>query len=344
VGCSGLKRESSYSAIHKKVLLKKITIFIIFQLVFACISLPFLIFYGPFDNVKEIVVGSSYRTLKHQNIAGFFLNDNSIKSILHNSSIDDPTVRGEKIQLLKFGSAHTDKIEVFDLKGIDYKAKLMVVYDPTRIKVGYSSQIPKAGETTSAISEKNHALAAINAGGFIDGGWVGTGGTPMGFIIKNGKVIYNEYDSEEIKLDSVSFTKEGMLIVGKHSLKKLKEYGVMEGVSFGPPLIVNGEPTIKSGDGGWGIAPRTAIGQRENGEILLLVIDGRSIGTLGATLKDVQDILLKYGAVNAANLDGGSSTTMFFNGRVINVPSDRLGERAVPSIFMVTSMVEEEKR
>jgi len=135
----------------------------------------------------------------------------------------------------------------------------------------------------------------------------------------------------------VAFTKEGMLIVGKHSMAQLKELGIKEGVSFGPPLIVNGKPTITKGDGGWGIAPRTAIGQKETGEVLLLVIDGRSLSSFGATLRDVQDILLKYGAVNAANLDGGSSATMYFNGMVINKPSDKLGERTVPTAFVVSA-------
>ena len=169
----------------------------------------------------------------------------------------------------------------------------------------------------------------------MDQGWTGTGGKPMGFIIHNGEVVYNQLGSETIEQDTVAFTRDGMLIVGKHSIEKLKEYGVKEGVSFGPPLIVNGKPTILEGDGGWGIAPRTAIGQRRTGEVLMLVIDGRNIDSFGATLKDVMDILLEFGAVNAANLDGGSSTTMYYNGKVINRPSDKLGERAVPTAFVV---------
>ncbi|MCX8130387.1 MAG: phosphodiester glycosidase family protein [Clostridia bacterium] len=310
--------------------------FIVFQIFFACITLPLFVFFGPFDGVKSTVVGASYRTFKHQYIAELFLSKDKIKRILEEVNPHDPTEKGEDIKVLKFGVRNTDRIEVLNLRGIDYTGKLMIVYDPTRIKVGYSSQIPVSGETTSIIAKKNGAVAAVNAGGFKDGGWVGTGGTPIGFIMHGGKVLFNESGNEKARMDTIAFTEDGMLIVGKHSIEKLKEYGVREGVSFGPPLIVNGEPTITKGDGGWGIAPRTAIGQCENGEVLLLVIDGRSLKSLGATLRDMQDILLKYGAVNAANLDGGSSTTMFFNGRVINVPSDRLGERAVPTVFMVS--------
>ncbi len=83
------------------------------------------------------------------------------------------------------------------------------------------------------------------------------------------------------------------------------------------------------------MAPRTAIGQREDGAILMLVIDGRQASSLGATLKDVQDIMLQYDAYTATNLDGGSSTTMYHEGEVINNPANSLGERSVPSILYV---------
>ncbi len=123
--------------------------------------------------------------------------------------------------------------------------------------------------------------------------------------------------------------------MGLHSIFTLKKYGTKEAISFGPPLIVNGKPSIKSGDGGWGIAPRTAIAQTYDGKIIFIVIDGRRIDSAGATLKDVQDILLDFNAVNAVNLDGGSSTAMFFNGKIINQTANPLGEREVPSVFMV---------
>jgi exopolysaccharide biosynthesis protein len=313
----------------------KIAIFLIFELVFSALIFPLLIFYGPFENVKRTIVGASWNTLRHQYIAKTFLSDEAIARILGSSFAVDPTKQGEKVQILDFGVNHTNKIDTYNIDGGDFNGKLMVVYDPTRIAVGYSSHIPRSGETTGSIARSNNAVAAINAGGFKDQGWTGTGGMPTGFIIHEGKVIYDQKKDEDAMQDAVAFTEKGMLIVGMHSISQLKELGVKEAVSFGPPLIVNGKPTITKGDGGWGIAPRTAIGQKETGEVLLLVIDGRSLGSFGATLKDVQDILFNYGAVNAVNLDGGSSTTMYCNGKVINKPSDKLGERTVPSAFMV---------
>jgi len=315
--------------------LKSVCIFLAFELVFTLITAPLIIFYGPFENVKRMVVGASRNSLRHQYIARFFLSDEAMDRILMPSYAKDPTVNGEVIEMLNFGNNHDDRIEIYNIESVDFKGKLMIVSDPTRIVVGYSDKMPETGETTSAIAKRNGAVAAINAGGFMDQGWIGTGGAPMGFIIHEGEVVYNQLEDETVRQDTVAFTDKGMLIVGCHSIERLKELGVKEGVSFGPPLIVNGKPTITEGDGGWGIAPRTAIGQRRNGEVLLLVIDGRNLDSFGATLKEVQDILLDYGAVNAANLDGGSSTTMYFNGKVINSPSDKLGERAVPTVFMV---------
>jgi exopolysaccharide biosynthesis protein len=320
--------------INKKSV-KWILAFLIYQLLFTCISMPLLVFYGPFEEVKRIVTGATWNTLSHHKITSFFLSEEKIQEILVGSYAVDPTQEGETLQVLNFGPMESDKIEYYDIKGPGFRGKMLVIHRPDTIVVGYSEDLPKSGGTTSAIAKKNKAIAAINAGGFVDEEWVGTGGKPMGFIIHDGEVIYNQLENEEIPQDTVAFTDKGMLIVGKHSISRLKEYGVKEGVSFGPPLIVNGKPTITEGDGGWGIAPRTAIGQRKTGEVIMLVIDGRSIGSLGATLKETQDILLKFGAVNAANLDGGSSTTMYFNGKVVNRPSDKLGERTVPTVFMV---------
>jgi exopolysaccharide biosynthesis protein len=333
-GSQGSDRAVAAKKNKIKGIFSSILIFLIFEILFTSVTLPVLIFYGPFENVKGIVTGMSWNTFRHQYIAKFFLSDEAINRIVSSSFAEDPLDNGGVIQKLNFGSNHTDKIEIYNIDGGSFDGKLMIVYDPSRIKVGYSKNFPKSGETTSSIAKRNGAVAAINAGGFMDVGWTGTGGAPMGYIIHDGKVVVNQ-KSNTVKQDSAAFTNQ-MLIVGKHSVNQLLgEYGVKEGVSFGPPLIVNGQKTIKRGDGGWGIAPRTAIGQRDDGTVILLVIDGRRAGSMGATLRDVQDIFLKYGVKNAVNLDGGSSTTMYFNGKVINKPSDGLGERAVASVFMV---------
>lgn len=112
---------------------------------------------------------------------------------------------------------------------------------------------------------------------------------------------------------------------------------VINGGAFSDPSGKGkgGEPAITQGDGGWGLAPRTAIGQKKDGTILMLVIDGRQVGSIGATLKDVQEIMLEYGAFNAANLDGGASSVLYYKNKIINHPCSQYGERNAPSFFIV---------
>lgn len=318
----------------KKGKLKSLLGFLIFEIVFLSVTTPLLIFYGPFDNIKGTVTGSLWNSYTLKGVTRAFLSDAAIARILGDGYAIS-SVETENIKMLKFGINHTDEIELFDVSSSKFQGKMLVIKDPTRIKVGYSAQIPRAGETTSSIAKRNGAIAAINGGGFVDYKWAGTGGKPVGILMSNGKYISGELKDKDKKQEVIAFTEDGMLIVGKHSQNELKKYNVKEAINFGPPLVVNGKPTIKKGDGGGGISPRTVIGQKADGSVMFLVVDGRTIKSVGATYKEVQDIMLSYGAENAANLDGGSSTTMYYNGKVINTPSDALGERAVPSVYMV---------
>ena len=100
--------------------------------------------------------------------------------------------------------------------------------------------------------------------------------------------------------------------------KEIKEAGIKEAVTFSPDLIVDGQPVLK-GDGGWGIAPRTGIGQTADGTIIFVVIDGRQpTWSIGGTLRDLMNVFINYNAVTAVNLDGGSSSELVYNSEVMN--------------------------
>lgn len=314
--------------------------FLIFEVIFTGVTAPLIIFHGPFENVKKTLVGAAMTTLSHQYIAKAFLSDEEINKILRENSIE--TIQQDSGEVtVSFVNNHDSSIEREDISdGRKFKGYMLIIHDPTRVKVGYSKKLGVQGELTSQIARDNGAVVAINGGGFVDSSsedsqWTGTGGKPVGILMSNGKIIYNDVQSETTKVDVMALTKSGVLLVGPHSQSEMKELGVTDAISFGPAIVVNGKGTIKSGDGGWGIAPRTAIGQRKDGAILMLVIDGRQTKSVGATLKDVQNIMLQYGAINATNLDGGSSSSMYYEGEVINNPSDPLGERSVPSAIYV---------
>jgi Exopolysaccharide biosynthesis protein related to N-acetylglucosamine-1-phosphodiester alpha-N-acetylglucosaminidase len=313
--------------------------FLIFELIFTGVTAPLIIFHGPFNNVKRTVVGAAMTTLKHQYIAKAFLSDEEINKILSENTVE--IIEQDNNQQIKFVNKHDSSIEREEISdGRKFKGYMIIIHDPSRIKVGLSKKLGVQGELTSQIAKDKNAVAAINGGGFTDSSsgdskWTGTGGKPVGVLMTDGKVEYNDVNDVNTKVEVMAMTKSGVLLVGPHSLNEMTEQGVTEAISFGPALVVNGRGTIKSGDGGWGIAPRTAIGQRKDGSILFLVIDGRQTSSVGATLKDVQTIMLQYGAINATNLDGGSSSTMYYEEEVINNPCDPLGERSVPSIVYV---------
>ncbi|MBP2032811.1 exopolysaccharide biosynthesis protein [Clostridium algifaecis] len=330
---------SNMSREKKKHTLRNFIFYVMFGLIFTGVTTPLIIFYGPFNNVKKTIVDAAMTTLSHQWIAKLFLSDAEIQKIRSEDTVQ--TVQQGNDTLVKLDNTHDNIIERYDISnGIKFSGYVLIIQDSTKVKAGYSSKLGSEGEPTSHIAQDNGAIGAVNAGGFSDSSssntkWTGTGGTPTGIIMSNGVIKFNDITNYDKKVDITAITKKGQLLVGPHNLNDLKRLDVTDAVSFGPALVVNGKGTIKSGDGGWGIAPRTAIGQRSDGAIILLAIDGRTTKSIGASLKDVQNIMLQYGALNASNLDGGSSTTMYYDGKIINNPCDPLGERAVPSAFIV---------
>lgn len=311
--------------------------FLMFEFIFTACTFPFILLYGPFETAKSTYVGAAMTSMSHQYLAKWFLSDEKIATILGQNSVEttDETTNTSQIEIPKIKD---DTIEKYQIEGNPkYNGYYLVIKDPTRVKIGYSSKLKVEGETTSTIAEDNGAIAAINGGGFVDQSssaeWTGNGGLPTGVIMSDGKVIYDDLGGKET--NSLGITKNGTMVIGNYSVDKLKELGVQEAVSFWPALVINGKMTQISGDGGFGIAPKTAIGQRRDGAIILLVIDGRELGSLGATVKEVQEIMYKLGAVNAMNLDGGKSTTMYYDGEIINKPSNSMGERTIATAIIV---------
>lgn len=313
--------------------LKIFGLFILFEIIFVPLLSVILIYYGPFVNLKEMIVTTAMTTMRHQYIATLFLSTAEIDEILEKNR-PNQNIEDQKVDDIKVNNNATDGIELIDVSTKTFKGYLLVVNDPSRVKLATTPRLGKVGATTSQIVEYYDAVAGINAGGFADDA-LGTGGKPSGIIISDGKLMTSKTSGRFgiVGLD----TSNRMIVSNSMTYKTMQDKNIRDAVSFGPTIIVNGMPTIRNGsDGGWGIQPRTAIAQKKDGTILLLVIDGRQADSLGATLKNVQDIFLKYDAYNAFNLDGGASSTMVYNSKLINKPSDIMGERYVPCAFIVT--------
>lgn len=324
----------------EKISIKKIIIFMVFECVITAIVFPFYTFYGPFTKVRNTIVGLSMSTGNYQYIAKTFFSSEEINDIIQEENKkyneeSEPAIN-EAIDI-----NYNDKdIEKIDITTNKFNGIALVIKDPLKVKVGYSSKLGKTGQTVTEMAERYNAVAAINGGGYSDvsptGKTGGTGGNPLGIIISEGNVIYpkesEKYDEEESCVFAID--DKGSMYVGPASVNDLIEKNVKEALSFSPTLVVNGN-TFISENSLAGVNPRTAIGQRADGSIILLVLDGRQGLKLGASLKDVQNIMLGLEAVNAMCLDGGGSTAMYYEDGIINNPSSVTGERAIPNIVYV---------
>lgn len=317
--------------------IKKICIFLLYEIVIIVITVPILTFYGPFNNIKRTIVGTAMFTMRHQKIATTFMSKKDIDEIL--KSKDTIALNeSENIQDIDLKRKKDNTIEKYEVHGKRFDGYILEIKDKERLRVGITKYKNKRGQRTSEIAKQNGGIAAINGGGFTDVSssgkeFIGTGAVPEGIVISNGDVVFSSIDYDE-KTEVAAFTKEGALVVGSHSVNELKKLNVREAVSFNRTLIMNGKGLIHD-DGGQGIQPRTAIAQKKDGTVLMLVVDGRQGFKQGASLREVQDLLLKMGAWNAANLDGGSSSTMYYNGKIVNRPSDKEGERTVATVMYV---------
>lgn len=256
-----------------------------------------------------------------------------------NSALKGNTVNldngGLKIEATTTVSNPSTGITTEDITGPTFKGKVMLIKDPKRIKVAVTKDLGVKGEKVSDLVKDMGAIAGINAGGFYNPEGKGNGAIPDGLTMYDGKLVYNRAGNSSASI--VGFNDQGKLVIGDMTAKQLEEKNMREVVSFAPNLIVNGKPVI-SGDGVWGIAPRTGIGQMADGTVIFVVIDGRQpTWSIGATLNDLTNIFADYHAVNASNLDGGSSSEMVYQGKVLNRPCDVLGEQDVPTAFVVTS-------
>ena len=303
---------------------------VLLSLFLICVSEVFIAFnftlYGPLKGFKEWLITTAMPTMNHQKYCKWFYSDKEIEAVMSKNyviesgeSTDKKLITKKKTtkykdeyerQILEHEEGEKYKIVKLEVDGMP--AYLAAIYDPTSIKVEVTSSLGSRGEYVTKMAERNNALLAINGGGFMDPGGSSWGGTPTGITISNGKIITNnEYGSATSNGGVIGFTEDGTLMLLKvNTAAEALRQGVTNAVSWGPFLIVNGVSSKISGNGGWGMGARTAIGQRRDGVVLLLVVDSNASRTKGATMSDLTEIMERYGAVNASNLDGGTSSVM----------------------------------
>ncbi len=221
-------------------------------------------------------------------------------------------------------------ILIIKIKEDNFVARMAIVKNPAQVKLGLAENFGSYGSSMERLVKSNGAILGVNASGFVDPNGMGNGGKAYGLVISDGK-MHQKMINEGNRVIALDY--HNRLNIGKFDTLS----SFRDAVEFKPALIINGEKLV-SGSAGWGIQPRTVIGQTAKGEILLLIVDGRAPGySIGATLGECANIMESYGAVQACNLDGGSSSIMYYNGREISKPSAANKEkgRAVPNGFLV---------
>lgn len=231
-----------------------------------------------------------------------------------NTPIVDPN--GSTADLTGEFDNYPDGLYIKEVKGKTFNAYVMVIKDPSLVYMATSStpfSKDKPGLRINEAIAKEGAIAAINAGAFFDNGTSSTvvGSVPEGLVIAGGEVLWKTGQAPENGF--VGFNYDNVMVVD-HSMTaaRAKELNIRDGCCFGPALIINGTINQKAYSANSGFNPRTAIGQRADGAVIFVCIDGRQAGSLGGTYKDMIDIMVEFGAVNACNLDGGSSTVMVY--------------------------------
>ena len=317
----------------KKRLLKKINFkFIIIIFIIIIFSCWFILYNTP---VEDLIITSSYSTMNHKYIADILYSEKTINYVLDKNTVleSDEVSNPDFINI----SNKKDGYRLIKIKGKTYNGYLVLIYNPSFVKLSISKDLGVKGELITSVVKREKAKIAINGGGFFDPNWNSNGALAHGVVIKDGKVV-NDYVDSSVGGGYIGFTNDDKLVLGKMSKSKaLKTY--RDAIEFGPFLIINGKKTKIKGNGGFGIAPRTVIGQRRDGVVLFLVINGRIPTSIGADMNDLYDIMSKYGAYNAANLDGGSSSELIINNKIINTPvaGGKNGLRPMPTFWIVKS-------
>ena len=340
---------------EKKQLWKKILLIIAILMILGIGTALFLL-YGPYSGFREWLITTAMTTMRHQYLATWFYDDETIQEVLAKNKVqevneitDTNTIVVNKSENTEIEYANeyeravlekdpgNDDYKIIEIEGKGYSGYLAVIYDPSRVKTVYTKKLGTSGQYLTTMAKDNDALIAINGGGFDDPNFNSNGASPLGITFSGGKLITSKSYSGSGGI--IGFTEDDKLVLGKMTVKQAQEMKIRDAVTFGPFLIVNGKPSSVLGNGGWGTAPRTVIGQRKDGIVLFLVIDGRTVTRPGADMNDLIEIMQNYGAYNAANLDGGTSSVMVVNGEIINDPIDSTGAhktRFISTGFILT--------
>ncbi|MBR5985618.1 MAG: phosphodiester glycosidase family protein [Clostridia bacterium] len=302
-------------------------------------------FNGPSESASDMLTQLFHQTSAMKFVPYLYLWENVAPaldrgSVLSVDQVTDTSLVNVAARAPKDYVAPGEEEEVFDengirlveVKGATYHGYMMVVRDPSKVKLGtcaaqFSNE--KSGKRVDEIMRDYGAIACMNAGAFSDPNGQGKGGMAEGLVVSGGKIMHHASGSYKYV---AGFDNNDILHVGIIKDADVKKLGLRDACAFGPALIVNGKSSVSNDKG---LQPRSVIGQRADGAVLLLVVDGRQSNSMGATYEDVINVMLDFGAVNACNMDGGSSTIMYYGDKKINEGMAISVSRPMPTAWIV---------
>ena len=299
---------------------------VILAVVGLCMVLN-LVFNGPSPAMRNVLTMSLTEASATKWVPGLFMDDALVEEIRKNVEAELPAEvsTGDMVVIRKDNAItgeddewadYPDGIRFEHISGKTYNAHVMIVKDPSQVYMATSTEkfsysIP--GTRITQQIETEGAIAAVNAGAFFDDGTASTkvGSVPLGLVYAGGECVWQHGKPNENGF--AGFNAENKLIVAEDPTKaQADEWGIRDGCGFGPVLIMDGVVNQEAYNSNSGYNPRTAIGQRADGAVIFLCIDGRLATSVGGTYADIIDIMVEYGAVNACNMDGGSSSVMLY--------------------------------
>ena len=287
-----------------------------------------LIFNGPSEAARDVLTMSLIEASATKWVPGLFLGEDTVTAIrtADKAELTDEVtdtsaivIKTDAVTAADEWADYPDGIRIEQVEGDTYNAQVMIVRDPAQVYLGISTQegfstaIP--GKRINQAIEDEGAIAAVNAGAFNDDGTTGSyvGSLPEGLVYSEGNCVWKTGAPPNGITGFAGFNEDNVLVVHTDNITQAQaeELNIRDGCCFGPVLIMNGEVNMEAyAVSGWN--PRTAIGQRADGAVIFVCIDGRQASSVGGKYADVINIMLEYGAVNACNMDGGSSTVMMY--------------------------------
>lgn len=350
----------------KRKLYKRILKLFLSTVYVSCFGITVFFLYGDNTELRDFIIDKAMSTTNHQYIATWLYDSKTIGESLaelkeatkieingsdklnfDEINYNQPIYENEYEEAILSKENEDDIYKIINIEGKTigsnhkYKGYLVAIYDPSKVKLGVSKGAGTTdssyGQILSTISKNNKALVAINAGGFYDPYWRSNGGIPHGAVIKDGQIL-SEFRRGDVSGGLIGFNYNNELVLKRMTAEEAIYSGIRDAVDWGPYLIVNGKNQYSHINYGTWATSRTVIGQRKDGIVLFLVIDGgKQPGSYGASYADAAKIMERYGAVNAANLDGGTSTALVENHQYVNNPwnGSKRTIRSLPNAWIV---------